>query len=90
MGNILIGSLPGVWIGAHLSRRVPAAGLRPALGIVLLGSALGVMSKAGATSRRAVDRRRPARCSPSASVAVRRCSAADARASPTAMQRRPP
>jgi uncharacterized membrane protein YfcA len=48
MGTILIGSIPGVWIGEHLSRRVPAAGLRPALGCVMLGSALGVASKAGA------------------------------------------
>src|SRR3954447_25677412 len=47
MGTILIGSLPGVWIGEHLSRRVPAAALRPALGCVMLGSALGVASKAG-------------------------------------------
>src|SRR3954452_220392 len=46
-GTILIGSLPGVWIGEHLSRRVPAAALRPALGCVMLGSALGVASKAG-------------------------------------------
>ena len=48
MGTILIGSLPGVWAGEHLSRRVPAAALRPALGCVMLGSALGVVSKAGA------------------------------------------
>jgi uncharacterized membrane protein YfcA len=48
MGNILIGSLPGVWIGTALIGRVPAAGLRPALGCVLLGSALGVFVKAGA------------------------------------------
>src|SRR5689334_528009 len=48
MGTILIGSLPGVWIGEHLSRRVPAGALRPALGCVMLGSALGVASKAGA------------------------------------------
>jgi uncharacterized membrane protein YfcA len=47
MGTILVGSLPGVWIGAHLITRVPAAALRPALGCVLLGSALGVLSKAG-------------------------------------------
>ena len=47
MGTILIGSLPGVLIGERLSRRVPAAALRPALGCVMLGSALGVMSKAG-------------------------------------------
>lgn len=47
MANILIGSLPGVWIGTHLIDRVPADGLRPALGCVLLGSALGVLTKAG-------------------------------------------
>jgi uncharacterized membrane protein YfcA len=48
MFNILLGSLPGVWIGTHLLGRVPADALRPALGCVLLGSALGVLSKAGA------------------------------------------
>jgi uncharacterized protein len=48
MGTILIGSLPGVLIGERLSRRIPAAALRPALGCVMLGSALGVFSKAGA------------------------------------------
>ena len=47
MANILVGSLPGVVIGERLARRVPAAGLRPALGCVMLGSALGVASKAG-------------------------------------------
>jgi uncharacterized membrane protein YfcA len=48
MANILAGSLPGVWIGTALLPRVPVAALRPALGCVLLGSALGVVSKAGA------------------------------------------
>ncbi|HEU4979510.1 MAG TPA: sulfite exporter TauE/SafE family protein [Solirubrobacteraceae bacterium] len=48
MGNILIGSLPGVWIGTLLLPRTPAAVLRPALGCVLLGSALAVFTKAGA------------------------------------------
>jgi uncharacterized protein len=48
MGNILIGSLPGIWLGTALLPRIPAQGLRPALGCVLLGSALGVLSKAGA------------------------------------------
>ena len=48
MGNILLGSLPGVWIGTNLITRVPAAGLRSALGCVLLASALGVFTKAGA------------------------------------------
>lgn len=45
--NILIGSIPGVWAGTWLMQRVPANGLRPALGCVLLGSALAVMNKAG-------------------------------------------
>jgi uncharacterized membrane protein YfcA len=48
MGTILAGSVPGVWIGTALLPRVPAGALRPALGCVLLGSALGVLSKAGA------------------------------------------
>jgi uncharacterized membrane protein YfcA len=47
MGTILLGSVPGVWIGTALVDRVPAGFLRPALGCVLLGSALGVMTKAG-------------------------------------------
>jgi hypothetical protein len=47
MGTILVGSLPGVLIGTHLVTRVPAGVLRPVLGCVLLGSALGVLSKAG-------------------------------------------
>jgi uncharacterized membrane protein YfcA len=47
MTNILIGSLPGVWLGTSLLPRVPPAGLRPALGVVLLAAALGVLSKAG-------------------------------------------
>jgi uncharacterized protein len=47
MTNILAGSLPGVWVGTMLLPRVPADVLRPTLGCVLLGSALGVVSKAG-------------------------------------------
>jgi uncharacterized membrane protein YfcA len=47
MATILAGSLPGVLVGTHLVTRVPATGLRPVLGCVLLGSALGVLSKAG-------------------------------------------
>src|SRR4051795_12746503 len=47
MGTILIGSIPGVVIGERLVHRVPAAALRPVLGCVMLGSALGVLSKAG-------------------------------------------
>jgi len=47
MANILIGSIPGVWIGTALMTSVPAGGLRIALGCVLLGSSLGIFSKAG-------------------------------------------
>jgi uncharacterized membrane protein YfcA len=47
MANILVGSLPGVLIGSALIDKVPAVVLRPALGCVLLGSALGVLTKAG-------------------------------------------
>ncbi|HMJ36496.1 MAG TPA: sulfite exporter TauE/SafE family protein [Baekduia sp.] len=47
MGTILVGSLPGVLIGTALSSQVPAIVLRPALGCVLLGSSLGVLTKAG-------------------------------------------
>jgi uncharacterized membrane protein YfcA len=48
MLNILIGSLPGVWLGTHLMSRVPTAGLRITLGIVLFASAFGILQKAGA------------------------------------------
>ncbi len=47
MATILAGSLPGVLVGTQLVDRVSATALRPALGCVLLASALGVMSKAG-------------------------------------------
>jgi uncharacterized membrane protein YfcA len=47
MGTILIGSLPGVWIGTALVPHVPVVGLRYALGIILAAAALGVTSKAG-------------------------------------------
>jgi uncharacterized membrane protein YfcA len=48
MGTILIGSIPGVLVGERLARVVSPNALRPALGCVMLGSALGVASKAGA------------------------------------------
>ncbi len=47
-GTILIGSVPGVWIGSHISVRVPAGTLRTVLGVVLVGAGLGLASKAGA------------------------------------------
>jgi uncharacterized protein len=48
VGTILLGSLPGVWTGSHLSVRLPTATLRTALGVVLIGAGLGLLSKAGA------------------------------------------
>ena len=48
MANILIGSLPGVWVGTALVPHVPVVALRYALGIILAAAALGVASKAGA------------------------------------------
>jgi uncharacterized protein len=47
MVNILIGSIPGVWVGANLSAKLPADVLRPALAIVLIASGLALLSKAG-------------------------------------------
>jgi uncharacterized protein len=47
MANILLGSLPGVWIGTGLLPKVSVDVLRPALGVVLLAASLGVLSKAG-------------------------------------------
>jgi uncharacterized membrane protein YfcA len=46
-GNILLGSIPGVVVGTHISTRLPNAGLRPLLGLVLLGCGLAMLSKAG-------------------------------------------
>jgi uncharacterized protein len=47
MANILVGSIPGVWVGTSLLTRVPQDGLRPALGVVLLAAALAILTKAG-------------------------------------------
>jgi uncharacterized protein len=47
-GTILVGSIPGVWLGSHWSVRVPLATLRTGLGVVLIGAGLGLASKAGA------------------------------------------
>jgi uncharacterized protein len=46
-GTILIGSVPGVWLGSHLSVRLPAGTLRTVLGVVLIGAAMGLGVKAG-------------------------------------------
>jgi uncharacterized membrane protein YfcA len=47
-GNILIGSLPGVWVGSSLALKLPEGGLRPTLGVVLLAAGLALLNKAGA------------------------------------------
>src|SRR6185369_4698750 len=46
-GTILVGSVPGVWIGSHMSVRLPAGTLRTVLGVVLIGAAMGLGAKAG-------------------------------------------
>jgi uncharacterized protein len=46
--TILLGSVPGVWLGSHMSVRIPAASLRGALGVVLLGSGVVLLSNRGA------------------------------------------
>jgi uncharacterized membrane protein YfcA len=44
-GNILLGSIPGVVIGASLSDRAPQGFLRTALGLVLVGSGIVTVQK---------------------------------------------
>ena len=41
--SLLAGSIPGVWVGAHLSARAPGGLVRRALGFVLLASALKLL-----------------------------------------------
>jgi uncharacterized membrane protein YfcA len=48
VGTILLGSIPGVWIGSHLTVRLPTGLLRTALGVVLICSSLALFDKAGA------------------------------------------
>jgi hypothetical protein len=45
--NILIGSVPGVWIGSNLTLRVGNGVLRTTLALVLIGAGLALLSKAG-------------------------------------------
>jgi uncharacterized protein len=48
-GNILIGSIPGVVIGAALSSKAPQGFIRTALGIVLIGSGIVTIQKGDPT-----------------------------------------
>jgi hypothetical protein len=45
--NILIGSVPGVWLGSHWSVRVQPGVLRATLALVLIGAGLALLIKAG-------------------------------------------
>lgn len=36
LGSLLVGSLPGIWIGSHLSAKIPERFLRPILATILL------------------------------------------------------
>jgi hypothetical protein len=46
-GTILLGSVPGVWLGSHWSVRVDPAVLRVTLAVVLIGAGLALLIKAG-------------------------------------------
>lgn len=46
-GTLLIGSVPGVWLGSQWSVQLPPATLRTVLGVVLIGAGLGLATKAG-------------------------------------------
>jgi hypothetical protein len=47
MGTILIGALPGVWVGSALAYRVPVGSLRIALAALLIGASLALGQKGG-------------------------------------------
>jgi uncharacterized protein len=47
VGTILLGSVPGIWIGSHLTVRLPTGLLRTALGVVMVGSAVALFDQAG-------------------------------------------
>jgi uncharacterized protein len=47
VGAILVGSIPGVWIGSHLSVKLPSGVLRVALGTVMIAAALALFEKSG-------------------------------------------
>jgi hypothetical protein len=42
--GLLLGCIPGVWVGAHLSARLPGGMVRRALAFVLLASALKLLN----------------------------------------------
>jgi uncharacterized protein len=46
-GNLLIGSVPGIWIGSSWSARLPVPALRTALAVVLVASGIALANKSG-------------------------------------------
>ena len=78
LGNILAGSLPGVWLGSALTPYAPARTLRLSLGCTLLGSALAVSHKRrpisvllpSSTLPQVMKRSRPSRSSASSRSAA--------------------
>lgn len=46
-GTIMLGSVPGVWLGSLWAVRVPTASLRAALAVLVLGGGVGLIAKAG-------------------------------------------
>jgi uncharacterized membrane protein YfcA len=47
VGAILLGSIPGVWIGSHMILKLPTGVLRTALGVVMIAAALALFDEAG-------------------------------------------
>src|SRR3954471_9139713 len=45
-GTILLGSIPGVWVGSGLTMRLPVGVMRATLAIVLIGAGLAILQKA--------------------------------------------
>lgn len=46
-GTILLGSIPGVWVGSGLTMRLPVEVMRATLAIVLVAAGLALLQKAG-------------------------------------------
>ena len=46
-GTILLGSIPGVWIGSGLTLRLPVGVMRATLAVVLVAAGLALLQKAG-------------------------------------------
>jgi uncharacterized membrane protein YfcA len=48
--SLLVGCIPGVWVGAHMSARAPGGLVRRALAFVLLASALKLFNVSNVTT----------------------------------------